>query len=221
MKYNNSHQWDGVTRAATLKYGWSEQRVAFARMAAQFRWKEIERLLDCYANPNDYQLDASHWNNALHWAAIGGAPLRTVEKLLASGAWRSLPNRQGLCAFELAKRNGHKKLLGLLEPEFPNQVTLEERTGIQKHITKHFADNSWVIEHDLRIPEISVLFELEEPKLHFPIPGRYGNENMHLSKEHSVPTVIVESYCRVVGGPVPRWECTPTEFKRVPSVHRN
>lgn len=219
IKHQNSHNWDGVTKASTLTYGWATSRVALAEASRQSKWQDVLTLLDQGCEVNDYQLCTPEWNTALHWAAENGAPAEIAERLVDSGAWRSLPNAIGKRPYDIATARGYQHLLGVLKPAFVQSVPDSDLQNIQHYF--HEILRSWqdlITQHGLRLPELTVLRELVQPKMSFVISGMYGSYIYWLNLEAQEPILIVESNCRVVGGPVPRWECSPTGSKRVSST---
>lgn len=218
IRHYFTHSWDGVTLESTLKYGWDETRLKLAEASANSDWKAVKNLINSGANPNDYQVDQSSWNTALHHAAKSGAPVKVIKILLQAGAWRSLPNRQGLRAIDLARQYEHKHLYKILEPEFIHTVTQQDLSLLQEHLNQYFEERSYIEEYQLRIPAISILFELEDAHLNFTIPGMSGFISLTLSSDAASAKIFLESICRVVGGPVPRWELSSAGCLRVASI---
>ncbi len=65
-----------------------------------------------------------------------------------------------------------------------------------------------VQEHALRLPHLEPLLELAAPRMWCPIPGMYGGFSYVLDQDGVAARLVVESWCRVVGGSGQRHEVT-------------
>jgi hypothetical protein len=195
--------WDGVTLAGTLKPEEAERRQRLADAAKAYDWQAVLALLAQHSQLiNSTRPGGSSLYSVLHQAAHGGAPAGVVEQLLSLGAWRTLRTAQGERPLDIAERQGHTHLRGLLEPVLRHDVPLEALQQIQQHfhaVIRERADQ-FVREHALRLPELEPLLEMADPKLWFAVPGMYGGFHFWLDKIAGDAVLIAESWCRVVGG---------------------
>ena len=60
----------------------------------------------------------------------------------------------------------------------------------------------------LRLPELTILTEYAAVTCWFPVPGMYGGFKFEFTHD-GTPTLMVESWCRVVEGSGQRHEITP------------
>ncbi len=67
----------------------------------------------------------------------------------------------------------------------------------------------------LRLPELELLLEIEQPRMWFAVPEMYGGFNYWLDGEGGNAKLISESWYRVVGGSGQRYEITSKEGKLV------
>ena len=63
-------------------------------------------------------------------------------------------------------------------------------------------------QHNLVLPELAPLLDAQVPEAWFPVPGMYGGFDYRLEGEGEQARLIVESWCRVVGGSGQRHEIT-------------
>jgi hypothetical protein len=81
-------------------------------------------------------------------------------------------------------------------------------------IEQHFHDvirgraATLIDEHNLTLPVLAPLLDVEEPKAWFPIPGMYGGFSYWLEGEGDQAKLVTESWSRVVGGSGQRHEIT-------------
>lgn len=210
--------WDGVTQPETLKWGWSDTRKALTAAVEAGRWHEAVMLMEHGESPNDYALNAS-WNTPLHWAALRGAPIPVIRDMLSLGAWRSIPNLDGHRPLDLALRQNRVHLADILTPQFVRPFSQSDLAQLQQHFHQHIHRLDEVRLHQLRLPELSVLLEQSEQKMVFEVPGMYGGYHYELDPDRLELTLIVEARSRMMGGPVPRYECSLREWKSVPSIN--
>jgi hypothetical protein len=211
MMSDSTPTWDGVTKAETLHREVVRMRSDLADAAKAYRWPEVLGTLREHPEwVNTWRLDGPSWFTPLHQAAHGGASSEVVEQLLALGAWRSLETAWGERAVDIAERQRHRHLLEVLAPSPRQRVP----PGVLRKIQGHFhavirgRAEDLVREHALRLPDLEPLLELEPAKMWFPVPGMYGGFSYHLGSDRALPTLIVESWCRVVGGSGQRHEVT-------------
>ena len=204
-------EWPGITLSRTLNQDLVPSRHTIADAAKRYDWARLLELLSRHGGMiNVSRIDGKAWYAPLHQAAHGGAPVDVVERLIRLGAWRTLRNAAGERPVDVAARRGHPHLLGILEPVHEHRVPQETVLAIQSHfhaVIRGRADEL-VREHELRLPELEPLLELDEPEMWFPVPGMYGGFKYRLDLRGGETKLISESWCRVVGGSGQRHEIT-------------
>ncbi|EAW09753.1 uncharacterized protein ACLA_039690 [Aspergillus clavatus NRRL 1] len=115
----------------------------------------------------------------LHQAAYMHAPKKVVEQLVRYGAFRTLPTGKtrsefryhDLTAVEIAHELGYSELWDILTPVIhhflPAKVLIELEIQFHQLIHAELADPS--ISKNLRLPQLVVLTELENPEMWFPV----------------------------------------------------
>ena len=151
---------------------------------------------------NSTRLGGNSLYAPLHHAALGGAAVETVQRLLEFGAWRTTRNARGERPVDIAESMSHKYLASLLQPEFKRQVPIGILLKIQGHFHAVIVGRAreLIQKHALRLPELEPLLELETPEVFFSVPGMYGGFRFWLAEEGIKAKLITESFCRVVGG---------------------
>lgn len=194
--------WDGIRRAGTLGEE-ASLRHALADAARSYDWSRVFELISRDRNlvnvsrPGGVSLYAP-----LHQAAYGGAPVDVAGRLVDMGAWRTLQNVRGERPVDVADRQGHRHLLGILAPACKHSVP----TGVLLKIQAHFHEvirgriDDALPGHGLRLPELEPLLELDRPQMWFPVPGMYGGFSFRLESTGAGARLISESWCRVAAG---------------------
>ncbi|HEY1015652.1 MAG TPA: hypothetical protein VGE07_23280 [Herpetosiphonaceae bacterium] len=203
--------WNSVTRAATLHTEEAQLRHRLADAAKAADWPQVLAILEQRPDlSNSTRPDGHAWYAPLHQAAYTGAPLAVVERLLALGAWRSLPTAAGELASTIARRQGQGPLLEVLEPVYQHDLPHDAVAAIQSqlHLVIRERAARLVNAHALRLPELLPLLELAVPQLWAPIPGIYGGFSLRFDLHAPEPLLVTESWCRVVGGSGQRHEIT-------------
>ena len=178
-------------------------RQALADAAKRFDWAGVfEILADNRVSVNAWRLDGRSFFTPLHQAAFGNAPVDVVSRLIGLGAWRTLPTSSGERAVDIAERRGHRQLVFLLEPDYKHLVPVEQLAAIQTHFHAMIRERAGelVDRHTLRLPELAVLLELEDPYMAFPVVGMYGGFYFQLEGQGANAKLMVESWSRVVMG---------------------
>ena len=203
--------WDGITRAETLHEDAARIRHALADAAKTCNWSRVVELI-CRNKDlvNTTRPDGSSLNAPLHQAAHAGAPAEVVRELIGMLAWRTLQNARGERPVDVAERQGHHHLLGLLIPECKRHVPMGVLLKVQAHFHAVIRDRAepFVLEHGLRLPELEPLLELDEPLMWFEVPGMYGGFSYRLQLAGVEASLVCESWCRVIGGTGERHEIT-------------
>lgn len=203
--------WDGIVRAATLNPDLLVTRQALADAARKYRWGDVIALLRQHNElVNTTRPDGTSFYAPLHQAAHGGASREVVQELLGLGAWRTLENSRGERPVDIAEKHGHSHLLGLLTPELKRQVPLGVLLKIQAHFHSVIRERAreMVEEQGLRLPELTMLLELEDTRVWFAVPGMYGGFSFWLQSDGVEAKLVSESWCRVVDGSGQRHEIT-------------
>ncbi|MBN1887802.1 MAG: ankyrin repeat domain-containing protein [Thermoflexales bacterium] len=206
-----SVEWDGVTKSSTVKLEFVAARHALADAAKSFDWaKVLELVAKGTCHVNSWRLDGESWYTPLHQAAYGNAPADVVERLIGLGAWRTLQNSKGERPIDIAEQRGHVDLIQPLEPVYKHKVPLGILVKIQAHFHSTIRERAaeLVDRECLRLPELEVLLELDEPKMWFPVPGMYGGFSFWLESGGANAKLVSVSWCRVVGGSGQRHEIT-------------
>jgi len=118
--------WDGITRAESLSNEAVQRRGALADAAKRYDWAVVLDLLA--KNPdwvNATRLGGTSLYTPLHQAAHGGAPADIVRRLIGLGALRTLRNARGERPVDVAARQGHQHLIGVLPPQLKQRVPLD------------------------------------------------------------------------------------------------
>jgi hypothetical protein len=206
-----SVNWDGNTRPEKMAPSYLEPRVAFADAAKSFDWIKVMSMLKTdpglvnLCRPGSKSLFAP-----LHQAANSGASEMVVRDLINAGAWRTLQNSRGERAVDVAERKGHTHLLPLLEPVFRHCAPMGVLLKIQTHFHAVIQGrvDELVQEHQLKLPELEPLLELDNAEMWFPVAGMYGGFCYRLETFGVEAKLVVESWCRVAGGSGQRHEIT-------------
>lgn len=206
-----SVNWDGNTRPEKMDSNYLESRIAFADAAKSFYWTKVMSMLK--TDPGLVNLcrpGSKSKFTSLHQAAYSGASEMVVRDLIDAGAWRTLQNSRGERAVDVAERKGHIHLLPLLEPVFRHRVPIGVLLKVQTHfhVVIRGRVEELVQEHQLQLPELEPLLELDDAEMWFPVPGMYGGFSYRLEKFTVEAKLVVESWCRVAGGSGQRHEIT-------------
>jgi hypothetical protein len=205
--------WHGTVQRDKYNDSYVQARDALADAAKAYDWPSVFRLLEEQPGfVNGWRVGGTSWYTPLHQAARGGAPVEIVERLIALGAWRTLKTAKGELPVDIARKHGHKHLLGALEPSPVRKVDARALERIQGHLHEVIRGRIKVIEGILqavRLPELAPLTEYSSAAFWFPVPGMYGGFKFWLASDGAKPKLVSESWCRVVGGSGERHEVTP------------
>jgi hypothetical protein len=199
--------WDGTTQA---KAPGAQVRHALADRAKRYDWPGVLALLD--GEPglvNSARPGGTSWFAPLHQAAHGGAPVEVVERLVARGAWRGLRTAAGDRPADLAERAGHAHLAAVLVPPRRTDVPAGTLGAVQVffHAVIRARLRHVVDEQALRLPELEVLLELDEPRMGFQVPGVHGRHDFRLEAAGPGTTLVVDAFAE-------RHEVTAREVHR-------
>jgi hypothetical protein len=195
--------WDGTTQAE------SQTRQRLADCAKRYDWSEVFAVLDAEpALVNSARPGGASWFAPLHQAAHAGAAVAVVERLVELGAWRGLRTAAGERAVDLARRGNHAHLLDVLEPPRRVDVPAETLRRIQVyfHAVIRARANHLVQEHSLRLPELEVLLELDQPQMLFQPPDMHGRFEFRLEPDGPATRLVVDVFAD-------RHEVTATEVR--------
>lgn len=211
QEHRSTQTWDGITRLETLSEWAAEARQRIADAGRSYDWGAL--VTAATAHPefvNATRLGGSSLYAPLHQVAHGGAPVHVAERLLALGAWRTLRNARGERPVDVAQRRAHGHLLGVLEPALARPVPPDVLSAMQKHFHAVIRERATelVDKEQLRLPELEPLLEEEKVTVWFAVPGMYGGFNYRLTEDGIDAKLVVESWCRVVGGSGQRHEIT-------------
>ncbi|MGW7441652.1 ankyrin repeat domain-containing protein [Streptomyces sp. NPDC054849] len=191
-------RWDGVTTRDVYPQDVMTQRDLLANAARDGDWP---RVFDQLAQNPDWvnaaRVDGPSGFTVLHQAAWHGAQ-DAAAVLVGCGAWRTLPAADGRRAIDIAMSRGHKGMSALLQPVVRHPLPSATLTALESRFhTLIRADSHGLADrHRLRLPTLSVLTELPEPSMYFPVPGMYGGFGYRLDGD----SLLTESSSRVVGG---------------------
>jgi hypothetical protein len=211
-------EWDGIIKSEVLREDEVVIRHALADAAKQYNWKKTLEVLDERPDLiNVTRPGGRSLYTPFHQAAHGNAPIEVVQKMLQMGVWRTLRNANDERAVDIARKKKHQHLVQLLEPAYKTHLPPETLQKIQNHFHEIIVNRigDLVQKSGLRLPELEVLLEIEEPRMWFPVPGMYGGFSYWLDGEGKNAKLISESWCRVVGGSGQRHEITSKEGKLV------
>ena len=210
--------WDGRVGRLALPQEEVESRHALADAAKAYDWPRMLEVLSRRPDLlNTTRPDGSSLFAPLHQAAHAGAATSLVSRLIQLGAWRTLQNKRGERAVDVAERRGHQHLLAILSPRLLRHVPLGVLLRVQEHFHALIREICSVYkqQHDLRLPELEPLLEFDKAPFWFEVPGMFGGFSYTLGSERSKAKLIVESWCRVVEGSCQRHEGTSAGYKLV------
>ncbi|KAF7157872.1 hypothetical protein CNMCM5623_002306 [Aspergillus felis] len=186
--------WLGNVVKTGLDPAYVRERARLSDAAYRAHWDRLLSSLDTGRRRfgeswcNSFRLrseDDSHRQSLwtpLHQAAYMNAPKKVVEKLIRFGAFRTLPTNksksefryQDLTAVEIAREVGYSDLCDILTPVIrhfvPPRVLLDLEQKFHELIHAELAGFAH-LEH-LRLPQLVVLTELENPEMWFPIQAQ-------------------------------------------------
>lgn len=211
--------WNGVLDPAAYSEWVVEARSRLADAGRRYDWGTVLTVLREHPEfVNAWRAGGITLFAPLHQAAHGGAPLEVVDELISRGAWRLLRTRGGERPLDVARRKGRRSLYEVLDPELHHQISDQDLSAIQERFHEVIRGRIRVIEDlpPLRLPEVEVLLEFPASYgVWFPVPGMYGGFTYRLSVGGGEPTLVTESWCRVVGGSGQRHEITASSTRLV------
>jgi hypothetical protein len=208
-----SVEWHGMVKSDSFSETARKTRKEFEQVIKSNSWDDIFSVLEQNRDLiNATFLDDPLWYSPLHYFIEENAPIELLEKTIGLGAWRTLKTRNDEKAIDIAHRNGRDELEGLLTPIYCHNIELESLSKIQKHFHEVIIRRinrlpNW---KPLRLPELEVLLELEDPNMWLAVPGMYGGFNYWLAyNRDKTIRLISENWSRIVGGSGQRHEITP------------
>lgn len=112
---------------------------------------------------------------ALHHAAYHGAPVEVVRQLVAMGAWRTARAirrpREEMTPLDIARSAGFDHLYEVLSPVIRHTITPKTLSGLERKLHELIRHNGAVESRlvGLRLPDLSVLLELEVMEIWVPV----------------------------------------------------
>jgi hypothetical protein len=195
--------WDGIRRADALNERAAATRTALADAARAYDWPRVFALVDEHRDlMNCCRPGGTSLTAPLHQAAHAGAPLDIIQRMIALGAWRTLQNARGERPVDVAERRGHHHVCDALTPVLRHRVPPGVLLRLQSYfheVIRERIDRS-LPDHQLRLPELEPLLELDQPQMWFPVPGMYGGFSYRLEVAGVAATLVAESWSRVVEG---------------------
>jgi hypothetical protein len=153
------------------------------------------------------------WFTLLHCAAANDAPEGFISDLIDAGAFRTVKDSAGQRPVDVASRMGFRGMVNLLEPEAQEHFDAESLTFIQElfHGLIRAAMLAYKVKDPLWLPQLSVLTELNDSAIWFPVPGMAGGFHFWMESRDGASALIAESWCRMCGGSGMRHRITPFE----------
>ncbi len=201
--------WDGITQKEGLTEHAQQVRHDLADAAQRYHWERVLEIIS--ASPelvNSVRLGGSSRFTPLHQAAHGNAPVEVINKLIAMNASRGIQNARGERPLDVALRHGNTRLADPLAPHYRHQVPNGILLKIEAHFHAVVRGRARVLVEDqhLRLPQLELLLELNDPRMWFPVPGMYGGFSYWLEADGVQARLVAESWCRVEGGSGQRHE---------------
>lgn len=200
-----AYWWNGRIYSRGMKPQYTRSRRLLMIAAENQDWDLVFKILKEAPLPvnsvNSWKLDEFSFNTPLHYAAEGNAPSEVVEELLKRGAWPSLKNASGERPCDIALSKGHLEIARILKPAKHLPFSESQILLIQENlheVINHRAEKL-LQKEPLRLPEISVIFDLPSRELWFPIYGMYGGFSLRFDFS-DYPGLIASSWCRVIMG---------------------
>ncbi|MFJ5871830.1 DUF4357 domain-containing protein [Dietzia maris] len=164
----------------------------------------------------------------LHQAAINGADVEVVERLIALGAWRSLADARGWLPVDLAILHGRSELVGALTPKVNREVEVALFRVLTYRLDKLLAE---ITKEDavprFRAPQVAVIAEVGG-EIEFDLTGsghffRIFLEEGELLVEHNSAGSADDGIVyRLDGtGVVDTWENDPLEMTQAGEQETN
>jgi hypothetical protein len=210
--------WDGVTKPESLDKMAAELRHCLADACKKCDWNEALRILSDHPElVNSTRPGGQSRFTPLHQAAYGGAPITVVNSLLEFGAFRAIRDSSGRRPLEVAVEQSRTHLVERLQPENRWRIDASSLTSIQSRFHRVIRKRAQALvqEHSLRLPELETMLEALHRRFWFAVPGMYGGFAYWLDDFSLSPRLLVESWCRVVGGSGQRHEITPSRTRLV------
>jgi hypothetical protein len=213
-----SDLWDGRTQPETIDESSLQSRIELADASKAGNWTKVLTVLEGDSSLiNVCRTGGKSLFAPIHQAAYCGASESVVQRLLDAGAWRTLQNSRGERAVDVAHRRGHAHLFQLLEPVFKHRVPVGVLLKIQSNFHEVIRGRveELVQKHQLRLPELEPLLELDTAEMWFPVPGMYGGFRYRLETFGVEAKLVTVSWCRVAGGSGRQHQITSKGSQRV------
>lgn len=207
--------WLGSNNRKSLNENGLELRDRLADAAKAGDWEAVIGLIAGDNRVNAVRVGGSSLFAPLHQAAWAGAPESVVKRLLAFGAWRTLRTADGETAADIAAARGNDHLSALLVPELLRETSEATIAQLECQLQAVIYGRVFDLcrEHRIRTPQVGPLLEYPAAVMWCPIPGMYGGFSITFAPD--ADELIVESWCRVVGGSGERHRVRPDGFELV------
>lgn len=192
-------KWPGVIGEGSLNASHIDNINDLADATRDGKWDEVFRLLDTdfWLNANQWRIGGDSWFAPLHQAAWHGASSEVLDELIRRGAWRSLRNADGERPINIALKRGHKHIVEMLAIRESSEHELRKFASWDKHLSDLISKRTEPLAPVNFRPIPTEIIALEPiENLYFRYPGMYGGFSMSIFKDR----LLVESWCRVVGG---------------------
>jgi hypothetical protein len=211
-------EWPGILKSELLWPHDVAHRNELSNAVNSYNWNQALKILSRRPTlVNETQLDEKSLYSPLHQAAHGNAPVEIVQKMIEMGAWRMLKNADGERPIDIARRKKSHQIIELLQPVYNIKVPDGTLNAIQNYFHEIILNRAGdLIETGkVRLPELGILLEIEQPHMWFPVPGMYGGFDYWLDVKGQDVKLISESWSRIVEGSGQRHEISNDGWKLV------
>ncbi|MGW0610557.1 ankyrin repeat domain-containing protein [Streptomyces sp. NPDC002788] len=206
-------KWDGITDRERFNGWYLDERDRYADMARDADWSGVFQVLGKDPGWVNFARPGSRSGfTALHQAAWHGADFAVVSRLIAHGAWRTQPTRDGRRAVDVARERGHTHLLELLEPVAVRQLPAPA-DALEQHFHSLLRETTGRCFEEIEylLPPLSPLTEGLSVKIFFQVFGMMGGFFYHLDDDH----VHVHASSRMDGGDGEHYRVAPQGSSKI------
>ncbi len=193
--------WDGGLTRQSMHLPLERKQICEALNL--HNWSGIISLLEANRDLVNAVLPGKHsWSTLLHECIVQNAPKAFTLKVIEMGAFRTAENASGQRPIDLLKSKMQNDLVADLEPRNCYSFDLMQLSCVEQlfHGLIRAMIVSYKVERPLRLPQLSVLTELQERSLYFALPGMAGGFKFWLDQESkAVPILVSDSWSRIDG----------------------